>query len=470
MRVHPEESASIKLKKGDIHVLIVGGGQGGLAILNIFQRCRDLIRIDCIVDINSNAPALEAARAYRIATSSNTETSIAEFNGDIIIDVTGHDAVTSIIQQYKKYEHIEVISGNSARLLFDIVCHHHKDKDTIESQNFRLSLLDSMLDISLKLETHNDTSDILQQAIQGIHSSLLARKSLAIIIDGYESQSFGILSTKIPESMPSEFTSKLQQHFQGFDKRDTKRQYFALLHPPIDVPIVNHQFDIAIPLLDENILVAVLLIQLDGDISEEEKKLLTMAATHLRLTMKALKGHQRLEEQAIHDALTNSYNRRYFDKRIEQEVSRIKRLPDAQLSCMFFDLDHFKQINDIHGHQIGDIVLQAVTEKIQHALRSYDTLARFGGDEFIALLPFDKGVKNNIPEKIARRILENIKSICIAECPDVKITVSIGLATLHSEQLVDGKKLIKLADKALYAAKEDGKNCVHSLIIKDCAV
>jgi len=465
MRVHPEESATIKLKKGDIHVLIVGGGQGGLAILNIFQRCRDLIRIDCIVDINSNAPALEAARAYRIPTSSTTETSISKFNGDIIIDVTGHDDVAAIIQEHKKAEHIEVVSGNSARLLFDIVCHHHKDKDTIQSQNFRLSLLDSMLDISLKLETHNDTSDILQQAIQGIHSSLLARKSLAIILDGEQSQSFGILSTKIPESMPAEFTDKLQQRFQDFDQRDSGRQYFEFLNPPIAVPIVNDHFDIAIPLLEENTLVAVLFIQLDGGVSEEEEKLLTMAATHLRLTMKALKGHQQLEEQAIHDALTKCYNRRYFDKRIEQEVSRIKRLPAAQLSCMFFDLDYFKQINDIHGHQIGDNVLQTVTEKIQHALRSYDTLARFGGDEFVALFPFDEGVKNNIPEKIARRILENIKSICMPECPDVQITVSIGLATLHSEQLVDGKKLIKLADKALYAAKENGKNCVYSLII-----
>jgi len=233
------------------------------------------------------------------------------------------------------------------------------------------------------------------------------------------------------------------------------------------VPIVNHQFDIAIPLLDESRLVAVLLIQLDGDISEEDQRLLTMAATHLRLTMKALKGHQRLEAQAVRDVLTDSYNRRYFDNRLKQEVARIKRLSDAQLSCMFFDLDHFKAINDLHGHQAGDKVLQAVSERIQHALRSYDTFARFGGDEFVALLPLDKGSKNNISEKIGRRILENIQSIRIANFPNIKITVSIGLATLNSEQIVDGEKLIQLADKALYKAKEQGRNCIHPLTIED---
>jgi len=467
MKQRPEDLASIKLKKGDIHILIVGGGQGGLAILDIFQRCRNLIRIDRIVDLDSNAPAIKAARALRIATSTNTETSIAEFDGDIIIDVTGYNDVAKIIQKWKKRSHIEVISGNSARLLFDIVYHLHTDKSTIQSQSFRLNLLDSMLDISLKLETHNDASDILQHAIQGIHSSLLARKSLVFILNDDECQSFGILDTHIPKNMPLEFSSELQHRFQDFDQRDSSYKYFELLDPPIGVPIVNHQFDVAIPLLDDTTLIAVLLIQLDGSISEEEEKLLTMAGTHLRLTMKALEDHQKLEAQAIRDVLTDSYNRRYFDKRIEQEVARIKRLPNAQLSCMFFDLDHFKHINDLHGHHIGDKALQAVADSIQHALRSYDVCARFGGDEFIALLPFDEGAKNNIPEKIGRRILENIQSIRIAECPDVRITVSIGLATLNSEQLTDGATLVHFADKALYKAKKQGKNCVHALIIED---
>ena len=125
MKQHLKGTASIELNKCDIHVLIVGGGRGGLAILDIFQACRDLIHIDCIVDINADAPALEAARAYLIPTSSNTEKSLAEFDGYIIIDVTGHDEVAGIIQKCKQPSHTEVISGHSARLLFDIVCHNH---------------------------------------------------------------------------------------------------------------------------------------------------------------------------------------------------------------------------------------------------------------------------------------------------------------------------------------------------------
>ena len=467
MQQRPEELATIKLKKGDIHVLIIGGGQGGLAILDIFKHCRDLIHIDRIIDIDSNAPAIKAARAYNIPTSTSIEISIAEFDGDIIIDVTGYADVTAIIQKWKKRPHIEVISGNSARLLFDVVCSNHRDKGTIQSQNFRLNLLNSMLDTSLKLGTHNDAPDVLQHTIQDIHNSLLARKSLAFILSDDECQSFGILDTNIPDYMPPEFTSELLHRLQGFDQRDTSHQYFELLNPPISVPLVNHEFNVAIPLFDNATLVALLLIQLDGDASDEEKKLLTIAATQLKLTLKTLGNHQKLEAQTIHDVLTDSYNRRYFNIRLEQEIARIKRLPDSQLSCIFFDLDHFKHLNDLHGHQVGDKVLQAVAGKIQHALRSYDIFARFGGDEFIAALPFDEATKNNIPEKICRRILENIQSIRIVECPSIEITVSIGLATLSACKLTDGESLIHLADKALYKAKKQGKNCVYAMTIEN---
>jgi len=463
MKQRPEDFASIRLIQADVHVLIIGGGQGGVALLDVFKRCRSWLHIDGLVDIDPIAPAIQIARSQNIPTSHQTEKTVSAFDGDIIIDVTGNSEVNDIVKKYRKNTSTEVISANSARLLFDLICRQREAKDTIQSQDLRLNLLSSMLDISLKLEQHKNTSDMLQHAIQGIHSSLSARKSLAIILTEEGCESFGILDTDVPKFLPPEFAGKLQHQFSNFDERDKQHQYFEHLDPPISVPAVEENFNLAIPLLQDGTMVALLLVQNQNDMDDGSSMMLTLAASHLRLAIKALESHQRLEIQASNDPLTQCYNRRYFEKRLKQETARVKRIPDAQLSCMFFDMDNFKPINDLYSHHTGDVVLQTIAKHIQDTLRGYDIFARFGGDEFVALLPLEHGAEVNTAEEISQRILENIKAIRLDGYPDLCLSVSIGVATLYSWQLKDGSSLVQLADKALYQAKEMGKGCIHAI-------
>ncbi|MBZ0091239.1 MAG: sensor domain-containing diguanylate cyclase [Sulfuricellaceae bacterium] len=173
-------------------------------------------------------------------------------------------------------------------------------------------------------------------------------------------------------------------------------------------------------------------------------------------------NHERLKLVGLTDPLTGVSNRRYFEQRFRDEVSGAQRHAES-LSCMFLDVDRFKRINDSLGHQVGDEVLKAVARMIKTYLRGSDIIARYGGEEFVAILP-------RTPANQAYEVAERIRA-AIAEHPfgtasgDVAVTISIGVSTCHAayaEQDVGltVQSLISQADRAVYAAKESGRNRV----------
>lgn len=162
----------------------------------------------------------------------------------------------------------------------------------------------------------------------------------------------------------------------------------------------------------------------------------------------------RLQEQAIHDPLTQLCNRRYLDEALPREVSRALRL-DQQLGFILLDVDHFKQVNDKYGHKVGDEALQAMSNLLQAGFRASDIVCRYGGDEVLCVLP------DATQETIFRRaeqIRQDIASlVIIPDLQDVKITVSIGVALLPTNG-TEINTVLEAADKALYHAKETGRN------------
>ncbi|GMQ97021.1 MAG: hypothetical protein BMS9Abin15_0710 [Gammaproteobacteria bacterium] len=170
---------------------------------------------------------------------------------------------------------------------------------------------------------------------------------------------------------------------------------------------------------------------------------------------------ERLKHAGLTDVLTGVHNRRYFDERLHEEADRAWRNRQT-LGCLFLDVDHFKRVNDEHGHQSGDAVLKNVASLIRHELRSSDVLGRYGGEEFAALLP---QTNLNTACEIAERIRARIESH-VFQLPgsSLKATISIGIATLQN----NGNKaettetlamnLLEEADRALYSAKHEGRN------------
>ena len=164
---------------------------------------------------------------------------------------------------------------------------------------------------------------------------------------------------------------------------------------------------------------------------------------------------EQLEEIAYTDSLTDIYNRLHFTRLLDSEVDKAKRY-GGQLCIIFFDVDHFKQINDNHGHPAGDTTLKEIAAVISSANRSSDVFARYGGEEFIILT-----TSSNIEGAMehAQRLRKDIEQHPFSIG---RVTASFGVAEFDSSS-DDQESLLERADKALYQAKSDGRNCVRQL-------
>jgi len=165
---------------------------------------------------------------------------------------------------------------------------------------------------------------------------------------------------------------------------------------------------------------------------------------------------QRVEELAATDPLTGLYNRRHFSNLIEQLFAEAQRY-EKDLSCVMIDLDGYKKINDTFGHQIGDQLLVLMGKVITANLRRMDVAARYGGDEFVLLLPHAGADE---AARVAHRIREQFKAASAALLArDVGVSMSAGVASLRVQLAPHADQLVATADAALYKAKDAGRNC-----------
>lgn len=164
-----------------------------------------------------------------------------------------------------------------------------------------------------------------------------------------------------------------------------------------------------------------------------------------------------LHVAAITDPLTGLCNRAYLMDQLSREFSNSQR-HDRTLSCLLLDVDHFKSINDNHGHLAGDGVLREIAQRLRGQLRRGDVLGRYGGEEFLVLLP---DTAAGPAAALAESLRASIAQTAVVEGDlQVQVSVSIGVADQQSNALASATQLLKHADEALYAAKRQGRNRV----------
>jgi diguanylate cyclase (GGDEF)-like protein len=179
---------------------------------------------------------------------------------------------------------------------------------------------------------------------------------------------------------------------------------------------------------------------------------------------------RQLFEASTRDPLTRVYNRRYFAERLASEVGFAER-HKSHLGLISFDIDHFKSVNDTHGHPVGDLVLQAITREVTRLIRVEDVLARVGGEEFAVLV---RGIEHTNVVRFAERLRRAVEKMSVPFSVDsIGVTISIGVASLdevltpplptpEGEVGSPEERLLSLADARLYEAKEGGRNRVCS--------
>lgn len=191
---------------------------------------------------------------------------------------------------------------------------------------------------------------------------------------------------------------------------------------------------------------------------ENSVRLLEVITQQVSIAIENAKLYEKLQDYANTDGLTQVYNRAYFQKRLYEELSRARQ-QGYEVSIIFFDIDDFKIYNDTYGHLFGDMILQSIALAVKDSVRKDDVVARFGGEEFIILLPYTgKEVAYEKAEELRRKISELV--IC-DQNNNVASSVSVSMGVSTFPTLAKNEiELLNSADKALYAAKERGKNCV----------
>jgi two-component system cell cycle response regulator len=191
----------------------------------------------------------------------------------------------------------------------------------------------------------------------------------------------------------------------------------------------------------------------------DDEELVARVKVHLKI--KALQDelrekNQKLEDLSNTDGLTRVTNRRHFMELLELEFIRARRY-GSTMSYVMIDIDHFKSINDKHGHQVGDQALVGVASVLQDDLRRNDLVGRYGGEEFSLLLP-ETGVEGArvVAERYRKRIEDKVFQLTDGT---LKLTASLGVAELN-DNMKDTDALVRCADRALYKAKHDGRNRV----------
>lgn len=178
---------------------------------------------------------------------------------------------------------------------------------------------------------------------------------------------------------------------------------------------------------------------------------------HRVLVRRRKRSQDVIWRQANYDSLTQLPNRHMFRDRLEQELKQSNR-SGLPLALLFLDLDHFKEVNDSLGHGMGDLLLIEAAERLGRCVRSTDTLARFGGDEFTVILGELKDIA--CIERVAQNILQEMTKPFQLNHEVIHITTSIGI-TIYPEDAANMETLLKNADQAMYAAKSLGRNCFH---------
>jgi two-component system cell cycle response regulator len=185
----------------------------------------------------------------------------------------------------------------------------------------------------------------------------------------------------------------------------------------------------------------------------------------ITLQAELIKARETLKIQATHDPLTGIWNRRAILDMLSNELVRSERAQGV-VAVVIADLDHFKRINDAHGHATGDAVLCEATNRMRASLRPYDAIGRYGGEEFLLVLP---GCTAQAAVKLAERLRTNIgqEPTVIAGKP-LRVTSSFGIAATDVIPTLDAASLIRAADTALYRAKARGRNRIELATTADC--
>lgn len=318
------------------------------------------------------------------------------------------------------------------------------DLRRLEEGTQQLSL---MFDQARALEATLEIGPFVQ-ALQGVLAKALGFQKAWLII-GCETTADGKRVGRVYEMGPSETNSPLHPS-EATALHEQWAQQLCDARDPLPLASGDAQ---GIGLFSQARLIGAIVLARPKD---GQEALLRLVAGQVALHLRRVQLYQAVQEMALFDGLTGVFVRRHVMERLQEEFQRGQRL-QYPLSVLMIDIDHFKQYNDAYGHLVGDVALQEVARLIRQGVRGLDVVGRYGGEEFLCVLPEADG-------PAAKQVAERIRSQVAlkplrAYDETTQITISIGVASYPKDAL-QPDALVESADVALYRAKDEGRNRV----------
>lgn len=343
----------------------------------------------------------------------------------------------------------------------------HNDGQLVDLLSRRNAELASLLEIGKTLTSSLELRDVLK-GIMAHLERLLQPQIWSLLLKDEET---GELTFEIAVSPVSEELKGMRlqpgqgiagwvaQHGEALLIPDVSKdeRFDSQVARAVDYPVASIA---CVPLkIRERVLGVLELIGVQGDepFDPHNMPLLGAVADFAAIAIDNARNYQRISELVITDDLTGLYNARHFHELLEYEVGRAKRY-GSQVSLLFFDLDHFKEVNDTYGHLVGSRMISEVGHLIRRHVRSSDRAARYGGDEYVIVLP-NTGKQGALA--MATKMLERLHAHQFKSDTGetIAMTASFGVAT-YPDDALDKTELIRAADAAMYDAKEGGRNGV----------
>jgi diguanylate cyclase (GGDEF)-like protein len=345
-------------------------------------------------------------------------------------------------------------------VLYDITRLKNAETAAIEARNVAETLREAGLTLSAKLDFKQISALILELLKRVIPYDIGAFLTL-------EEASLRMAAIKRPadlrnvigETYPVAGSRLCNQAVQ------IKRPLLSPISGPEDIllplrPDQDVRFFLGVPIVFRDQVTGLIALYNFGTraFTETDARVAELFASQVAIALDNSRRVEQMERQAVTDELTGLYNRRAFIPLGEKEVGRARRY-HRPLALILFDIDHFKSVNDSHGHLIGDHVLQVLTKLVTKTTRATDVVCRYGGEEFIVLMP-EASREEGLA--MAERLRQEISRMTVVtEVGTLSLTVSLGVAELRTDEDESFESLIARADRAMYQAKAAGRDTVR---------
>jgi diguanylate cyclase (GGDEF)-like protein len=309
--------------------------------------------------------------------------------------------------------------------------------------------------IATEIRQSLELDQILQTAVNEVGTALdVTRCALLIESEDNESESIVYFSKDLSEDDRTIIRADLEAYKRKL--RNYKQNYVRDGYSTQQTGVWQEQPQVIVPLSFMENFVGVLFVQADETTriwKESEVLLLQTVADQVAVAVKHARLYVKSQQEALRDSLTGVFNRRFFEIQYEREFNLAQRR-NSSFAVLMLDFDNFKVINDKYTHLVGDSVLKQAADVLCKNLRNFDTVSRYGGEEFVVILP-------HITEEdafiVGERLRHKIEKMIVPEVKSVTVSVGVAVYPNSASNMID---LLKAADKALYRAKREGRNRV----------